>query len=111
MRVVAVLVALVAGVFAEDAPHLAREMPPAGKVTVADAVRGAVDFLVKNQNKDGSFGRSASAQPYQLWCQVPGGHMAFRGATTAICWMGLESSPYQPEGSKKAQAKCLAWMV
>ncbi|MHC4953673.1 MAG: prenyltransferase/squalene oxidase repeat-containing protein [Planctomycetota bacterium] len=107
-----VLVLAFAGVvLAEDAPHLARTMPPAGEVKVDEAVRGAVDFLVKNQNKDGSFGRAASAQPYQLWCQVPGGHMAFRGATTAICWMGLEGSPYQSEGSKKAQAKCLGWMV
>ena len=115
MRVLLTIVLLVAALpaiaRADDAPHLARVMPPAGKVSVEEAIRTGVDFLVKNQNKNGSFGSSASENPYQLWCAVPGGHQAFRAATTAICWMGLQGAAYQPEASKAAQAKCLAWMV
>ena len=111
MRTLAAL--FVCALFAqgEEAPNLAKKMPPAGNVSVEAAIRGGVKFLVKNQNKDGSFGRAASANPYQLWCQVPGGHNAFRAATTALCWMGLEGAPYQSEASRKAQEKCLAWMV
>jgi len=111
MRSIAAVLLFAFVATAEDAPNLAKKMPPAGNVSVEAAIRGAVDFLVKNQNKDGSFGRAASANPYQLWCQVPGGHNAFRAATTALCWMGLQSAQYQPEASKKAQEKCLAWMV
>jgi hypothetical protein len=94
-----------------EAPHLAKVTPPAARVSVDEAVRTAVDFLVKNQNKDGSFGRAAHERTYQLWCDVPGGHMAFRAATTALCWMGLNDAPYQPEASKQAQARCLAWLA
>ncbi|MHC4938105.1 MAG: prenyltransferase/squalene oxidase repeat-containing protein [Planctomycetota bacterium] len=103
---------LLAGlVAAEEAPHLANTMPPAGKVPVEEAIKQGVEFLVKNQNEDGSFGRAASPVRFQLWCHVPGGHMAFKGASTALAWMGLQKSPYQTEASKAAQAKCLAWMV
>lgn len=94
-----------------EAPHLAKVTPPAARVSVDEAVRTAVDFLVGNQNPDGSFGRAAAARPYQLWCDVPGGHQAFRAASTALCWMGLHDAPYQPEASKRAQAKCLAWLA
>jgi len=108
----ATLVLLLAGpALAEDAPHLANGLPPAGRVSVDEAIRGAVDFLVKNQNEDGSFGRAASPVRFQLWCDVPGGHMAFKGASTALAWMGLRRSPYQTDASKAAQARCLAWMV
>ena len=111
MRVAGLLLVLAASASAEDAPHLAKTMPPAGKVSVEVAIREGVEFLVKNQNKDGSFGRAASPVRFQLWCHVPGGHMAFKGASTALAWMGLQGAPYKPTASKKAQARCLAWMV
>jgi hypothetical protein len=78
---------------------------------VDEAVRTGVDFLVKNQNKDGSFGRYCTPRTYELWCDVPGGHQAFKGGTTALCYLGLLDAPYQPEASKQAQARCLRWLV
>jgi hypothetical protein len=94
-----------------EAPHLAKVTPPAARVSVDEAVRTAVDFLVAHQNKDGSFGRAAHERTYQLWCDVPGGHQAFKAATTALCWLGLNDAPYQPEKSKQAQARCLQWLA
>ncbi len=109
LRLAAVLLA--SAVAAADAPHLANGLPPAGRVPVDKAIKTAVEFLVKNQNKNGSFGTRTVARTYELWCHVPGGHQAFQGATTALCWMGLNDSPHQTEASQKAQAKCLAWLV
>lgn len=111
MRVATVLILLAGLARAEDAPHPAKTMPPAGKVSVEEAIKSGVAFLVKNQNKDGSFGKAASPVRFQLWCHVPGGHMAFKGASTALAWMGLVKSPYQTKESKAAQANCLAWLV
>ncbi|MDH3590662.1 MAG: terpene cyclase/mutase family protein [Planctomycetota bacterium] len=106
----ALLAALVQG-GEQSAPHLAKVTPPAAKIAVDAAIRTGVDFLVKNQNKDGSFGKRTVGRTYELWCHVPGGHMAFQGASTALCWLGMNDAPYQPEKSIEAQKKTLAWLV
>ncbi len=111
MRSAALLLLIGGATGAGDAPTLAKFVPPAARVSVDEAVRTGVDFLVRNQNKDGSFGRYATPRTYELWCDVPGGHQAFKGGTTALCYMGLLDAPYEPEASKAAQARCLAWLV
>ena len=96
----------------EDAPHLALRPPPAARVSVAQAVEEGVRFLVARQNADGSFGEHVSGRNYELWCDVPAGHMAFRAATTGLCYMGLASATAcQTEASRAAQARCLAWLA
>ena len=96
---------------AEDAPNLAVEAPPAAKVTVDEAIRTGVGWLVENQNKDGSWGKRTSGRSYEVTAGVPGGHYAFQAATTALAWMGLNDVSHQPEASVAAQKRALAWLV
>jgi hypothetical protein len=96
---------------AEDAPNLARVDPPAAKVSVKEAIEGAVRFLVANQNRDGSFGKETSGRAWEITCQVPGGHQAFKSATTSLCWLGLQAVKFQPEESRKAQERALRWLL
>ncbi|MHC5044346.1 MAG: prenyltransferase/squalene oxidase repeat-containing protein, partial [Planctomycetota bacterium] len=96
---------------ASQAPNLARQSPPAAKVSLDHAIKTAVDWLVKNQKPDGSWGKRTSGRTWEVTAGVPGGHYAFEAATTAIAWMGLNDAPYQPEASKQAQAKALQWLV
>jgi len=103
--------ALAAPALAQDAPNLAREMPPAGKVTVAKAVEAGVRYLVRIQNKDGSFGKPTVGRTWEIMASVPGSLHAFRAATTALCWMGLRDVPYRTPASEAAARKALAWMV
>ncbi|MEE8104501.1 MAG: hypothetical protein V3T86_03095 [Planctomycetota bacterium] len=110
-RCVAGLLMCCGAALAGDAPHLAVVEPPAAKVSVEEAIRTGVEFLVTTQNKNGSFGKRTVGRNYELWCHVPGGHMAFQAATTGLCYMGLNGVDHQPEASKKAQAKTLAWLV
>jgi len=113
MRLTVLAVLLVVSVpgGAQEALNLAREMPPAGKVSVAEAVRGGVDYLIQTQNRDGSFGRSTVGRTWEIMASVPGSHHAFRAATTALCWMGLRDVDYQTEESRAAARRALAWMV
>ncbi len=103
------LLAALAG--AQEAPNLAVETPPSAKVSVDTAVRTAVAWLVKNQNKDGSWGKMTSGRTWEVSAHVPGGIFAFRAATTAICWLGLNDVAHQPPESRAAQKKALAWLV
>ncbi|MFI5402036.1 MAG: prenyltransferase/squalene oxidase repeat-containing protein [Planctomycetota bacterium] len=110
MRWLALL--LLAGVaLAQEAPNLAREAPPAAKVTLDEAIRTAVDWLVANQNKSGSFGKPTSGRTWEVSAAIPGGLHAFRSATTSLCWMGLSDSPYQTDASRAAQERALKWLV
>ncbi len=103
---------LLAGLaLAEEAPNLARVAPPAARVPLAEAIRTAVEWLVKNQNKDGSFGKPTSGRLWEVSAAVPGGLHAFRSATTSLCWMGLSDSPYQTDASRAAQERALQWLV
>ena len=97
--------------FAQAAPNLAREDPPAAKVSVADAIASGVRFLVGFQNKDGSFGSYTSGRDYEVLASVPGSLHAFKAASTALCWMGLTSVPHRTDASEKAAAKALGWLV
>ena len=110
-RSLLLLACFAAVVVGQEAPHLANVTPPAGKVTVREAIEKGVEYLVANQNKDGSFGHHVIGRTYELWCDVPGGHRAFKEASTALCWLGLNDAPYQTDASRKAQARCLAWLV
>jgi len=96
---------------ADDAPNLAVESPPAAKVTIAEAIKTGVEFLVANQNADGSFGKPTSGRMWEIMAAVPGGHQAFKSATTSLYWMGLFDAPYQTDASKAAQEHALGWLV
>ena len=108
----ATVLLLAAGVaLAQEAPNLTHFTPPAAKVTREEAIKTAVAFLVKNQNKSGSFGKRTSGRNYEVTSAVPGGHYAFEAATTAICWMGMHSAGHQTKESKEAQKRALVWLV
>ena len=110
MRVLAPL--LFAGVvLAQDAPHLAREAPPAAKVSVGEAIKSGVAFLIANQNKNGSFGARTDGRIWGITASVPGAHHAFQVATTGLCWMGLDETGDRSEACRTAKRKALRWLV
>jgi hypothetical protein len=66
--------------------------PRAASVPVAEAVRAGVDWLVSNQNADGTWGSHHSPRPIEVLASVPGSQEAFRVATTALVVMALRDS-------------------
>lgn len=105
------LLALAGFALGDDAPNLAVESPPAAHVTVEEAIRTGVEYLVANQNKNGSFGKPTSGRLWEVSAATPGGYYAFRSATTSLCWMGLNDAPYQTDASRAAQERALKWLV
>lgn len=104
--------ALVSAALAQaPAPNLAVTDPPAASVSVATAIDTAVAFLVANQNEDGSFGAYTSGRTWEIMASVPGSLHAFKSASTALCWMGLNAIPQQTAPSRAAAARALGWLV
>jgi hypothetical protein len=61
---------------------------PSGPDIEKSITRG-IDFLLQDQNKDGSWGSARKTKDLNIFAPVPGAHHAFRTATTAMCVAAL----------------------
>lgn len=84
---------------------------PAAPASRGDAIRGAVEWLVAHQNKDGSWGSHHSPRPIEVLADVPGSHQAFRVATSALCVMALAAGPQPTDASRAAHSRGLDYLL
>ncbi|MGD0381926.1 MAG: prenyltransferase/squalene oxidase repeat-containing protein [Thermoguttaceae bacterium] len=61
--------------------------PPAAEIDAA--IGRGLEFLLKTQNKNGSWGSADIYRPGDIYAPVPGSHHAFRAAVTAMCISAL----------------------
>jgi hypothetical protein len=66
--------------------------PAERRATVDAAVRNGVGFLLKAQNKDGSWGTGRETRGFEILATVPGSLKSFQVATTALCVMALREA-------------------
>ncbi len=64
---------------------------PAAEAIEASIDRG-VEFLVKRQNPDGSWGSARRTKGLNIYAPIPGAHQAFRAAVTSLCVSALIES-------------------
>lgn len=98
--VAAVLLLLSAsGRAAEDEPSQAYPLAEQGPKPVAvktpapeqidKSIRRGVEFLLRRQNPDGSWGSARNTKAMNIYAPVPGAHHAFRAAVTSLCISAL----------------------
>ncbi len=88
--------------------------PPAGRPSLPpprEALEKGVDWLAAHQFPDGGWGSHESARVYKILCDVPGSHRAFRVATSALCVIALEESPYKPPAARKAASRGIDYLL
>ena len=66
-----------------------RPIKPPTAEEVQRSIHRGVEFLLKRQNKDGSWGSANITRPGDIYAPVPGAHQAFKAAVTSLCISAL----------------------
>jgi hypothetical protein len=83
-----------------DAPR-PKPVTPRKAADLEASIQRGVQFLLADQNKDGSWGSAEKTKGLNIYAPVPGAHQAFRAAVTAMCVMALlETKDASPEVQK-----------
>jgi hypothetical protein len=64
-------------------------VPPPAREELAQAIDRGIEFLLADQNPDGSWGTAERTKGLNIYAPVPGAHHAFRTAVTALCISAL----------------------
>ena len=84
-------------VFDPEAPRPAPiDAPTPEKLN--ESIRHGIDFLIQDQNPNGSWGSATQTKGLNIYAPIPGAHYAFRAACTALCVSAMiESGDTRPE--------------
>ena len=98
--------------FADTGVQKASREPPA-KGAIESSIRKGIDFLVSDQNKNGSWGSARNTKGLNIYAPVPGAHDAFRAAITAMCVTALIETDAAKNDidAKKALDKGESWLL
>ncbi len=95
---------------AEAAPKPAAVAAPKA-ADIDQSIRKGVDFLIANQNKNGSWGSSDLQGGILLYAPVPGAHHAFQSAVTAMCISALIETGGERDDVRKAIERGETWLM
>jgi hypothetical protein len=95
---------------AESGPRPA-PVPPPGREAIDSAVRRGVAWMVRNQNKNGSWGTPELRGGVEIYSPVPGGFHAFQGAVTALAVSALIETGGDGEDVRKAVERGESWLM
>jgi len=96
----------------EEIPHDIVQEPkpvPATPENVESAIRRGVDFLVANQNPNGSWGGPTLTKDLNIYAPLPGAHHAFRAGASGLAMSGLLDCDDKRPEVKAALDKAAAW--
>ena len=100
---------VIAGLLAASTAAQEKPVAEVTPETVAESLRRGVDFLVADQNPNGSWGGPTRTKGLNIYAPVPGAHHAFRAGASGLALSGLiDSGDTRPE-TLAAIRKGAAW--
>lgn len=89
---------------------------PPEPAQITAAIRRGVQFLLDDQNKDGSWGSAQKTKGLNIYAPPPGAHRAFRAAVTSLALMAfIEAEPGLAAEQRPAVAAAIergeAWLI
>lgn len=96
---------------AQDAEPLGspEALPPATPVQIETAIRRGVDFLIADQNPNGSWGGPTRTKGLNIYAPLPGAHHAFRAGSSGLALAGLIDAADPRPAAATAIDKAAAW--
>jgi hypothetical protein len=83
---------------------------PPTTAEIQRSIHRGVEFLLKHQCKDGSWGSANITRPYEIYAPVPGAHQGFKAAVTAMCISALIETGGQSPEVKAALQRAEDWL-
>ncbi len=114
LRPILLALGLVPLAVAEPPAVPAAETPPATKpapnvAEIDAAIRRGVDFLIADQNPNGSWGGPTRTKGLNIYAPLPGAHHAFRAGTSGLALAGLIDARDERPEAQAAIEKAAAW--
>ena len=105
---------LLLGLFFASIAHAqepVKDLPPATPESIATSITRGVDFLIADQNKNGSWGSATRTKDINIYAPLPGAHHAYRAGASGLALSGLlDAADKRPEATATIE-KATAWAV
>ena len=85
--------------------------PPVTLDQLNASITRGVDFLVADQNTDGSWGSATRTKHLNIYAPLPGAHDAFRAGATGLALSGMIDAADSRPTTVASIEKCAAWSV
>lgn len=99
---------------AEESTPRVDPVPPPPIEELEESIRQGVEFLIADQNENGSWGSATQTKDLNIYAPIPGSHHAFRTATTALCIAALievdSDVPSADEALERAEEHLLEFL-
>jgi len=95
---------------ADETPPRPKPVPPPAPGAIDSSIKRGVEFLVKDQNKDGSWGTPNRTKNLNIYAPVPDAHLAFRAAVTALSVSALIEIGNGSDEVKRAVERGEQWL-
>jgi len=87
------------------------ENTPLDSAVLESSITKGVDFLLRTQNSDGSWGNATRTKGLNIYAPMPGAHHAFRMGTTSLALAGVIAANDKRSEVNAAIERCEAWML
>jgi len=84
---------------------------PVTEEALAASIERGIDYLVKAQNPNGSWGSATRTKGLNIYAPVPGSHQAFRAAVTSLCISALCDIDSDRPDARSALERSEEWLI
>ncbi|MFK8114426.1 MAG: hypothetical protein AB8B91_19645 [Rubripirellula sp.] len=92
-------------------PPVLPEVEAASLTELQSSIDRGVQFLLRDQNPNGSWGSATRTKGLNIYAPVPGAHHAFRAATTSLCISALLEIDSKDPAVEAAIDQGEAWLI